>query len=213
MPRHNRATFTWMLPAAALERLNPVDRRSLEMLVGAETALKSYIGKAIRNVDTREDALAECMSATWASLGPESTGASLVSVALTAVRQYCRKMKQRERHEVGGVEIDSILAEAPSLHFELDRAVVSTAIRSMCADEDRRYREALWAYETETMLKHLTPNQRAALELHIMDELTDREIAESAGCSVRSVSHLRRTAIRRCRALIEVAGTPDRPSR
>lgn len=213
MPRHDWAMFTWMLPAAALERLNPVDRRKVEMLVRAETALKSYIGKAIRHVDMREDALAECLSATWASLGPESTGASVVSVALTAARQYCRKMKQRERHEVGGIEIDSILAEPPSLHSELDRAVVSTAVRSQDADEDRLYREALWEYETGTMLNHLTPDQRAALELHIMDELTDREIAESAGCSVRSVSHLRRTAICRCRALIEVAGTPDRPSR
>jgi DNA-directed RNA polymerase specialized sigma24 family protein len=78
------------------------------------------------------------------------------------------------------------------------------------ADSRRAYRLALWAWEDAAM-QQLTALQRGALELHVMDNLNDREIAALLGASSASVRTLRVKAKRRLRALIRGGVIPKPP--
>ena len=78
--------------------------------------------------------------------------------------------------------------------------------------DDSGRREELWSYEEAVLFTRLTSTQRAALELHVMDELTDREIAVRVACSEKSVRALRRVARRRLRLLLEQGLVPPPPN-
>lgn len=80
------------------------------------------------------------------------------------------------------------------------------------ADDRRAYRLALCAWEDAAM-RQLTALQRGALELHVMDNLNDREIAALLGGSRASVRILRATAKKRLRALIRRGVIPKPPYR
>gem|GEM_PF-4785562 len=69
---------------------------------------------------------------------------------------------------------------------------------------------ALWEWESKA-LAHLTSLQRGALELHVMDKLSDSEIAKQLGCPQGSVRVLRATAKKRLRDLIAREAIPPPP--
>ncbi len=72
------------------------------------------------------------------------------------------------------------------------------------------YRAVLWQWE-ERLLGTLSAGERAALELHVMDGRSDREIADEHGLSVDSVRTLRRRALEKCRQRILTSRAPPPP--
>lgn len=112
-------------------------------------------------------------------------------IVLRGLRRIAREEWHRSREVRGERTVDRLVADHDG-------------------EDWRAYRLALWAWEDAAM-GHLTTLQRGALELHVMDGLSDTDIAALLGCSRASVRVLRATAKKRLRALIRRGIIPKPP--
>jgi len=128
-----------------------------------------------------EEALADAVVA----LGSDHSIERAWECALTSARRFVAEARRAARHQA---QVD------PEL--EPDDVAADVA-----RDEVLAARWALWEWE-EAALSVLTPLQRAALELHEMDGLSDEQIAGRIGSTAASVQKLRGMAKRRIRELV-----------
>jgi DNA-directed RNA polymerase specialized sigma24 family protein len=107
-------------------------------------------------------------------------------------------------------ETDALLLENPHRGNEMRQALVRASDAKAEKEQLSEYRRVADAYR-ESMLGRLTESQRAALELHEMEGLSDRDIATIIGSSPHSVVELRRKAKRICQLLVKRGELPAPP--
>lgn len=164
----------------------------LRLIAFVEPIVRAYLSAASRSRDEREELHRDVIADLYTALPPDASDELAVTLALAAARRVARRCKQRERRLISARDPDTVPQGA-------DR------------EEVRRYRQLLWQYE-ERLLGQLSQGQRAALELHIMDGLSDRDIAALTGLSVRSLPQLRHSAKNVCRSLITRGIVPSPPT-
>jgi DNA-directed RNA polymerase specialized sigma24 family protein len=166
----------------------------LDAIAGVDRQLRAYLGTAVKAEDERTEILHDAIAEAWCQLSVGLPMLVATTAAISFARRSASAWKQRGRHEVRATDLMiHQCGEAP------DQSV------------GRTHRLRLWTYEEAMLLGHLTPSQRAALELHVMDSLPDKEIAARVGCSEKSVRTLRRVACRRLRLLLERGLVPPPP--
>ena len=80
------------------------------------------------------------------------------------------------------------------------------------SDSAQRHRLALWEYEDQVLLPHLSHGQRAALELHVMDDRSDGEIADTENLRQDALRTMRHSAKARLRLLVREGRIPLPPT-
>lgn len=171
--------------------LSVIDPAKLNSVRKVKPRIRAYLRRAIRDHTERERALSDVLNEI---LAMELDGDIDI---WQSVLRILRRIAREEWHRRRQVEADSAVV----------RLVADSG-----GNERRAYRLALWAWEDAAM-EHLTDVQRGALELHVMDGLTDAQIAALLHCSPGSVRVLRATAKRRLRNLIESGAIPAPPKR
>lgn len=134
-----------------------------------------------------EDVLADACSQIQGPLDTESAWAVVVQLLKAARAQYARQRRRDRR-----------------------RSPLALDVATPATEADPQYREMLWQWEDAAMAK-LSPAQRAALELYVMDDLSDAVIAKQIGCSLKSVKVLRNRAKRRLQLLVARGDVPLPP--
>jgi DNA-directed RNA polymerase specialized sigma24 family protein len=172
---------------AEYEHTGASDLHVQEVFADVRGVIAAYLNAAVHGSVDRQKLLAEAMAATFIMIGPNTTLEATIVIALNETRRIAAGWKRLQRREV-------------PLRVQATETTVS----------NRAFREELWAYEDE-LLKRLSNSQRAALELHEMDGLSDREIALRVGCSARSLPELRRRAKIACRTIVNAGVVPPPP--
>jgi DNA-directed RNA polymerase specialized sigma24 family protein len=171
-------------------RAQAVDRAELQALDRLRSRMMAYLRHVIRDPVERRVALFDVYSEVLALARDHKATWPLVLRVL-------RRIAREEWHRSREVCNDRVIDQLPNDND---------------ADDRRAHRLALWAWEDAAM-RQLTALQRGALELHVMDNLNDREIAALLGGSRASVRILRATAKKRLRALIRRGVVPRPPYR
>lgn len=134
-----------------------------------------------------EDVLADACSQIQGPLDTESAWAIVVQLLKAARAQHARQHRRDRR-----------------------RSPLALDVATPATEADPQYREILWQWEDAAMAKR-SPAQRAALESHVMDEVSDAVIAERIGCSRKSVKVLRNRAKHRLQLLVARGDLPLPP--
>jgi DNA-directed RNA polymerase specialized sigma24 family protein len=111
----------------------------------------------------------------------------------------CRSLSRRD--DLWPAILSVLRAEARQMQRiarrEISDAALDAAVPAPNA-ASRAWRELLWAWE-RSLLSWLPPSQRAALEWHVMDDMSDAAIAQRLGVPIDRVRVLRHRAAQRCR--------------
>jgi RNA polymerase sigma factor (sigma-70 family) len=171
-----------------------VDPARLRALSSIRPRIRAYLRRVIRDRTERWRALSDVYSEVLAlDLDRDLERTAIWRAVLPVLRRIARDEWRWSREISGEHAIGQLAANGDT-------------------DEARSYRLALWAWEDDAM-RHLSPLQRGALELHVMDGRSDGEIAELLGCSRGSVRILRATAKKRLRTLMLRGVIPEPPRR
>jgi DNA-directed RNA polymerase specialized sigma24 family protein len=164
-----------------------VDDASRQLsLIAITPRLRAYLRRALRGrAAERRRALQQALVDAAVSAGEDPSPDRAWECALVSARAFVAEVRRSERHQA---RIDSDL-QPDDIAADVQRS------------ESLAARWELWAWE-DAALSLLTPLQRTALELHEMDGLSDKQIAEQIGSTSSSVQKLRSTAKRRLRELL-----------
>jgi DNA-directed RNA polymerase specialized sigma24 family protein len=169
-----------------------VDRdNAVELIRAIEPRLRRYL-RCIRAAPDELDSLvADVVAELWCSLPPEVSLELFGELAVKALRGVARTHQRRRRHEVASRGDGTV-------HSDVERQAARNAYRLAI--------DGWW----ESTACHLTASQRLALELYVMDDRADVQIATKLGCSTGSVRVLRHKAKGLVRALVAagVVATP-----
>jgi DNA-directed RNA polymerase specialized sigma24 family protein len=158
--------------------------------------VRAYLRHVTRDEREVDALLADVVGELWCSLEPDPDPNAMWPRALQILQRIARTERKRRRREA------SVLNPHP-------------ATFSPTTEDHQAYRVALAEWE-DTVLGHLGPSQRTALELHVMEDLSDEQIATILDCQVESVRKLRYKAKQVCRALLKagvVSAPPADPTR
>jgi DNA-directed RNA polymerase specialized sigma24 family protein len=172
----------------------PSTEGTLKTLAEIEDRLRAYLTVAVPHGEERAEIQREAVCEAWICLTTQDKAAAAPVEALRVARRLAARWKRQQRAESGNMCED----------FATESGAPNEATQ--------RYRLALWEYEDQILLAHLTVGQRAALEMHVMDDLSDGEIADIAALRQSALRALRHTAKGRLRQLIRNGEIPLPPT-
>lgn len=174
--------------------LREIDPAAIAALCKLRPRIRAYLRYVIRDRDERDQAVSDlCNEVMAVVLDEDNEKVELWPQVLRVLRRIAREEWRRSREVQDDYVLDGLVADSE-------------------AENRRAYRLALWEW-AETAMKHLTTQQRGALELHAMDGLSDHDIAALLGCAQGSVRVLRATAKKRLRDLVDRGVIPMPPDR
>lgn len=166
---------------------------TLALVRAMEPRMATWIRKRVRSADAAERMLRDAVADLCVVLDPETEPAVAWACAQGILRR-ARAAEARERRRDGR-------------RVAADADVCAVRLAGNITSDDRM---ALWAWE-EHLLGRLSTRQRAALELHVMDGMSDEEIAVIVDASPKSIKVLRSRAKAKLRALIQRRRVPPPP--
>jgi DNA-directed RNA polymerase specialized sigma24 family protein len=189
-----RSAYTWRLSLADLGRLDPSERRAAEMVAASEPDVRAYLTASIRDRDERQEAILDALAAAFEGIRRDSTAESTRILALMEARKRSAISKARQRYVASRPEPDQWGTGAANI----DAAAVQS------------YHLRLWVW-FEPVLASLRQQERLALELHVAEGKSDKDIAIELHCRPATVRKLRERAGNALRRAVEREEVPQPP--